>query len=215
MRSPKALFVLLFFCFFSFASQAQVSLFAGPQLTTAKYHIRNAKQEQELKPGFMAGIRLTTQVEGPLYFAPSLYFSQKGYKVSFNQSAVLPDSAARNNNTTIQTLALAPLLQFNLSRLKNHFFIRFGPAVEINLSGHETFDSAAGKTVSRQMVFGSLGYSPATAYANVHFGYAHKSGLSVFAHYEHGLSNFNNADFGPMILHRVLGVSVEWRLGRK
>lgn len=215
MRKARTLSILFLFVLFANRSMAQVSLFAGPQFTTAKYHIRNAKQDKEFKQGYMAGLRLITPVEGNLYFSPSLYYSRKGYKVSFNRQAVLPDSAALNNNTSYNTIAFTPLLQFNLSSAKSHYFVRFGPGVDVAFSGKETFDSAAGKQVNRPMVFGSLGYSPATAFANIQVGFVHSSGFSVYANYEHGLSNFNNADLGPMILQRVVGISVEWKLGRK
>ena len=215
MVAPRLLlFPFLLLCSWKI-SQAQVSLFAGPQLTTAKYHIRNGKQDSEFKQGFMAGIRLTTLVEGPLYFSPSLYYSKKGYKVTFNRGAYPPGPDAQNNNTSIHTIALAPLLQFNLSKEKTHLFVRFGPGIDINLSGSESFDSTGNKHIDRSMLFGSTGYSPATAFANLHVGFQHRNGLSVFAHYEHGLSNLNNADLGPMILQRVVGVSLGWRLGRK
>ncbi|HEU4901133.1 MAG TPA: outer membrane beta-barrel protein [Flavisolibacter sp.] len=215
MSSPKTLFFSLALFFLGQRSQAQVSLFAGPQMATAKYHIRNAKQDWSFKQGFMGGIRLTTQVEGPLYFAPSLYYSQKGYKVTFNRAAFPPDTAAKNNNTSINTIALAPLLQFDLSKDKSHFFVRFGPGIDVAISGKEKFDSSTGKSIDRSMTFGSIGYSPATAFAAFQLGFEARNGLSVFANYEHGLSNFNNADFGPMILHRVLGLSVGWKLGKR
>lgn len=207
------MFVFLFVLFFLFPQvKAQVSLFAGPQLTTAKYEINNGKQETDFKTGFMAGIRLTTQVEGPVYFSPALYYSQKGYKVDFNRAANPPDPEAKNNNTTINTICFAPLLQFNLAKAKSNLFFRFGPAFDVALSGTEAFDSTGNKRVERSMLFGSTAYSPVTAFANVHFGFEHKSGFSIFAHYEHGLSNLNNADYGPTILHRVVGLSLGWRL---
>jgi hypothetical protein len=211
MKLYKALLALPVFFFGSHAAQAQFRIFAGPQLTSANYEIRNAKQETEYKQGFMAGVGLTTAVEGPLYFAPSLYFSQKGYKVTFNRVAVPPDSAALNNNTTINVIAFAPLLQLNFSKSKSHLFIRFGPAIDVALSGREVFDSLGGKRVDRAMLFDPTGYSPATAYANFHFGFEHKSGFTLYAHYEYGLSSLNNSDLGPIILHRVAGVAVGWK----
>lgn len=210
MNFPKAFFVSLTIFAISHTGQAQFRVFAGPQLTTANYLIRNAKQETESKQSFMAGIGLTTAVEGPLYFAPSLSFSRKGYKVVYNQVAVPPDSAAKNNNTTINALSLAPLLQLNFSRSNNHLFIRFGPAADYAFSGREVFDSTNNKQVDRAMVFGSEAYSPITLSGSVHLGYEHKSGFTLFAHYEHGLSSLNNSDYGPTILHRVVGVAVGW-----
>lgn len=204
--------VLLFFCI---SSKAQFRIFAGPQMTSANYQIRNAKQEVDSKLGFMAGVGLTNQVEGQLYFAPSLYYSQKGYKVAFNRRVAPPDKEASNNNTTIHTINFALQLQWNFSSNKSHVSFRLGPSIDVAISGREIFDSTGGKQVDRSMRFGSLGYSPATAAANVQLGYEHESGLTVYAHYEHGLSSLNNADFGPIILQRIVGLSVGWKLGKK
>lgn len=210
MRFHKALLTLLIVFLYGSVA-AQFRIFAGPQLTSANYEIHHAKQETESKQGFMVGVGLTNQVEGPLYFAPSLSFSRKGYKVTFDRPGVPPDSAALNNNTSINVLALAPLLQVNFSKSNSHLFFRFGPAIDFALSGREVFDSAGGKRVDRAMAFESVAYSPATAYANFHFGYEHKSGFTLYAHYEHGLSSLNNSDLGPIILHRIVGVAIGWK----
>lgn len=197
-------------------AKAQFRIFAGPQITTVKYTIRNVKQNTEQKQGFMAGIGLTNQIEGPLYFAPSLYFNQKGFEVTeFNRPSMPPNEDARNNNITLRTLSLTPLLQINLSKAESHAFVRFGPGFDIALSGNEIFDSSGVKTIDRSMTFGSTAYSPATAFFNVQLGFALKSGLTLHAHYEHGLSSLNNADQGPMILQRVAGIVIGWRFGNK
>lgn len=185
-------------------------------MTTAKYTIRNVEQETEWKQGFQAGIGLTSQVEGRLYFAPSLFFSQKGYKVtSYNLPAVPPDEDARNNDVTLRSIALTPLFQFNLSRKESHAFVRFGPGFDVALSGREVFDSAGVKTIDRAMIFKSTAYSPATASFHVQLGYELKNGLSILARYEHGLSSLNNKDLGPMILQRAAGVSIGWRFKKE
>lgn len=209
-------FIFSFVFFFVFQSaNAQVRLFAGPQITTAKYLIRNVKQATESKQSFQAGIGLTTLVEGPLFFSPSLFFSQKGYNATFNGISVPPDSAAKNNNTTIRTIAFAPLLQLNLSGGRSHFFLRFGPGFDYAFAGREVFDSTGNKKVDRSMNFGSTGYSPVTAFANFQLGFQHKAGFHLYANYEHGLSNLNNSDLGPTILHRIAGVSLGWRFGKR
>lgn len=215
MKVGKCVLLVMIVMSFGQTAQAQVRIFGGPQLVSAKYHIRNVKQDYSFKASFMAGLNLQYQLEGPFYFSPLLYYSQKGYKVTFNQKAVPPDTAALNNDTRINTIVLAPLFQFNLSAAESHWFVRFGPGFDFNVSGQEVFDSTGGKQVDRAMSFSSLAYSPATAFAAIQVGYEHENGLILFAHYEHGLSNLNNADLGPMILHRVAGVSVGWKLGRK
>lgn len=215
MQLFKGLFFLSLFVGFCTSSKAQVRVFAGPQYATSKYTIRNVKQDTEFKQGFLAGIGLTTQVEGPLYFAPSLYFSQKGYKVtSYNLPSIPPNEDARNNDVTLRSIVLTPLLQFNLSKSDRFAFVRIGPGFDISFSGRETFDSAGVKTIDRNMTFSSTAYSPATAFFNVQLGYELANGLSVLAHYEHGLSSLNNRDRGPMILQRAVGIVVGWRFGK-
>lgn len=199
-----------FLCCCGAVANAQFRIYGGVQLSKADYSIQNAKQPTDFKQDFMAGIGLTTLVEGPLYFAPSLYYSQKGYKVTFNRPAYPPDINAKNNNTTLNTICFAPLLQFNLSKSSNHLFFRFAPAADFALSGSETFDSTGGKQVSRSMLFGSTGYSPLTLFGVVQLGFEQRKGFTLFAHYEHGLSSLNNADLGPIILHRIVGVSAGW-----
>lgn len=202
-------FCVLFFGF-HFSPLAQVRIFAGPQLTTASYSIRDAKQSTDRKTGFTAGVGLTKPIEGPIFFSPAVYFSRKGYKVTFDRPGTPPDSAAKNNNTTISTIAFAPLLQLNFSKKQNHFFLRFGPAVEIAVSGKEIFDKSGNRTVSRSMLFDPTAYSRTAASVNAQLGFEHRSGLGIFAHYEHGLSSLNNNDRGPVILNRAAGVSVQW-----
>lgn len=211
MQLYKGLFFLMLFVSSWSFSHAQLRIFAGPQLTTAKYTVRNVEQETESKTGFMAGIGLTNQVEGPLYFAPSVYFTQRGYKVTYNQSSEPPHKDARNNDVTVRSLALTPLLQLNFSKAESHLFVRFGPGFELGLSGQERFDSAGIKTIDRSVAYSSRAYSPATAFLNVQLGYELRSGFSLLAHYEHGLSSLNNADKGPMILQRIVGLQVGWR----
>lgn len=154
---------------------------------------------------------MTTLVEGPLFFAPSLSFSRKGYKVTYDRPAFPPDGKATNNNVSLNTMALSPLVQLNLSNSENLFFLRFGPAIEVALSGQETFHTSDGKTVERSMTFSSTAYCRTTIFGAFQLGLQHKSGLGLFAFYEHGLSSLNNADFGPVIKHRVGGLALEWR----
>lgn len=216
MQLFKGLFLLSLFVGFCTNSKAQVRIFAGPQFATTKYTIRNVKQDTEFKQGFLAGIGLTNPIEGSLYFSPSLYYSRKGYKVSsFNLPSIPPNEDARNNDVTLQSIVLTPLLQFNLAKGDRFAFVRMGPGFDISFSGNETFDSAGVKTIDRSMTFSSTAYSPATAFFNVQLGYEMANGLSLLAHYEHGLSSLNNRDLGPMILQRAVGIVAGYRFGGK
>ena len=215
MKRGNCILPLIFGLLYVTETKAQLTIFAGPQITSARYTIRDAKQDTEAKQGFMAGAALKSFIEGPAYFAPMLYFTKKGYKVSFDRPAFPPDSGALNNNTSVYTLELAPLVQFDLSKKTNHFFIRFGPSFGFNLWGSEQFDSIGNKPIEQDMIFSFANYSHATISMNGHIGYQHNSGFSIFAQYAYGLTSLNNADLGPTILHRAAGISIGWRLGRK
>ncbi len=163
----------------------------------------------------MAGVGLKTLIEGPVYFSPMLFFSRKGYKVNFNRPAFPPDTGAINNNTSINTIELAPLIQINLSKSSSYAFLRLGPSFDFNLSGRETFDSTNNKQISRDMAFDFGTYSHATISMNGQLGYQHQSGFTLFAFVNFGVSSLNNADYGPQIFHRVYGAALGWKLGKK
>ncbi len=207
--------LLLLFCFALHRAGAQLTVFAGPQTTTAKYIIRGADQATSSKTSFNAGLSFKTLLEGPVYFSPALYYNQKGYNVTFNKAAFPPDSAAKNNNTVIHTIEVAPLVQINFSKKASYGFVRIGPSADVAIKGREAFDSTGNKRVSRDMVFSFGDYSYVTLSANAQLGFQHKSGFLIFVHYQHGLTNLNNADYGPTIFHRVAGVSVGYKFGKK
>jgi hypothetical protein len=216
MRLRVYSLLLLGFCLSNLTeTKAQFTIFAGPQISSAKYSIRGVKQSTEYKQGLMAGVEFKTLFEGPLYFAPSLSFTRKGYKVKFDRPAFPPDSAALNNNVSLSTIELAPLFQINFSKKATYTFIRFGPAFDFNLSGKEEFDTTGNKRVSRNMVFSFGDYSYATISLNAQIGYQHESGFTVFAQYVYGISSLNNADLGPQIFHRAAGIAIGWTLGKK
>jgi hypothetical protein len=211
--SRVSLFTLSFL--FITTVNAQLTVFGGPQISSANYTIAEVTQPTKAKTGFMAGLGLKTLIEGPAYFAPLLYYSKKGYEVTFNRTATPPDTNAKNNNVSIHTIELAPLIQINLSKKPSYLFVRVGPAVDFALSGKESFDSTNNKRVSRNMAFDFAVYSYVTTSGVFQLGYQHTSGFTVFAHYALGLSSLNNNDGGPAIRHRIAGVCAGWRLGKK
>ena len=161
----------------------------------------------------MAGAGLKVPFDNQLYFFPAVYYSLKGYKVDFNRFAFPPDELATNNNTTIHTIEIAPLLQIDLSKKPSHPFVRFGFTVDFAFSGKERFDisSGGGTTIERDMKFSFGDYGRYTGSANLHFGYETQKGLMVFAHTTYGLGSLNNADGGPRIVHRIYGISLGWK----
>jgi hypothetical protein len=194
-------------------AQVQVSLFAGPQATSARYLINTHKQSTSSKIGMMGGVGLKVPFENNLFFAPAVYYSVKGYKVTFQDTASPPSIKALNNDVQLHTVEFAPLLQLDFNKTASHLFVRFGPTVDLALSGREQFDTLSkGGTVSRNMKFAFTEYGLITASANVHLGWQNSHGLMIFAHYAYGIGSLNNNDGGPKIFHRIGGLSIGWLL---
>ena len=206
--------ILLFFCH----AQPEVVIFGGPQATSARYTVQTIKQPASFKPGLMAGIAMKVEFDNQLYFFPSVYYSLKGYKVTLNNPSFPPTELAINNNTSIHTMEIAPLLQLDFNKNPAHLFVRFGPSVDFAFSGKETFDtvsnSGAVGTISRPMLFSFGDYGRITASGNLHFGYETEQWM-VFGFYQHGIGSMNNADLGPKILHRIMGFSLGWKIRRR
>jgi hypothetical protein len=213
MRSISLLLITLLF-FRNGNSQVEFSIFAGPQATTSQYKANNYRQSTHHKYGFQAGAGLKVPFENHLYFAPSLFYSQKGYKVTFTQFLYPPGADAKDNNTTFHTLETAFLLQYDLSNKAAHTFIRFGPSLDFQLFGHEKFNTMPSGQVDRNMNFGYGAYGHYSANLLFHFGYEAADGLLIFAQHTRGVTSINNADDGPRIRHRAYGISIGKTLGR-
>ncbi|HWJ25841.1 MAG TPA: porin family protein [Flavisolibacter sp.] len=202
----------------SFSLKAQITklaFFGGPQMTSAHYTVEGIEQPTRFKPGLMAGAAVKVPFDNNIYFFPAIYYSLKGYKVTLNNPSYPPTELATNNNTTIHTIEIAPLFNIDLSKKPSHFFVRFGPAVDFALYASEQFDTVnvlSNKVgnVNRPMKFDFTAYGRITASANLHFGFETQSGFMIFAHYAYGIGSLNDADGGPHILHRVLGLSAGW-----
>ena len=189
-------------------SQVEYGVFAGPQLTGARYNIRGIKQESTSKVGVNAGIQMKVPFEGRLSFAPSVMYNLRGYKVKFDRPASPPDSSAIDNNTSFHTFELAFLLQHDFNLKPGHYFIRIGPSLDFVLVGNETFNTNMGTTVDRAMKFGFADYGAYLASMILQFGYEARNGLHFYAHYNHSLISMNNKDYGPRINNRAIGFSI-------
>ena len=192
-------------------SQTNFGVFGGPQLTTAKYKVKEEKQPTDAKIGLQLGATLKIPFDNQLYFGPAVYYSMKGYKVTLNDPSFPPTELATNNETTLHTIEIAPLLHLDFSNQPSHLFVKFGPAIDFAFSGKEKFDTIGGTApIERSMNFSFTEYGRFTAQAILHFGYETDKGLLIFAHYAEGLGSLNNADNGPTIKHRIVGLSVGW-----
>ena len=189
-------------------AQTRFSFFAGPQATTVHYVVRGSEQSTDFKFGFQAGAGAKIEFDNRLYFSPAIYYSLKGYKVVLKQGAYPPGLLAINNNTTVHTLETAFLLQYDFSSRPSHFFFKGGPSLDFQLAGREKFDLGDGSQINRKMKYGFADYGHYAASAIVQVGYETASNYIFYVHYAHGLTNLNNADEGPSVFYRVLGISI-------
>jgi hypothetical protein len=196
-------------------SQSQFGIFGGPQLTYSKYSINSIRQESTPKFGFQLGAGWKIPFEERLSFSPAAFYSLKGYKVDFNRRSFPPDTLATNNNTTFHTMELAFLLQLDLGKKPGHFFVKAGPSLDFQLAGREKFSESDTVFVDRKLVFDFGNYGRVGASMLVHFGYEAPKGFFVFAQYTHGIGSINNADNGPLIRHRAVGISVGKYFGKR
>jgi len=208
----KIIFLLLIVCLsglkITVMAQVKLSLYGGPQITTAKYRIQGKKQDTEFKPGFQLGTGLKVPFDNKLFFTPAIFYSLKGYKVKFNLPSLPPDENALNNSTSIHSVELAFLLQYDFSTAADHWFIKAGPTLDFALFGKEKFDTAGSVTVSRNMKFGFGDYGHYLASGVIQLGMERKSGFFVFVQYNGSFGSIINTDGGPYAAHRIWGISV-------
>jgi Outer membrane protein beta-barrel domain len=189
-------------------AQVDFGVIAGPQMTSAKYTIRSTKQETEGKFGFILGGTMRAQFEGRLYFAPAVFYSMKGYKVALTVPSYPPDSGAVDNDVTLHTFEIAPMLQYNFSEGPGHFFIKAGPSIDIQISGKEKFNTVLGATVDRKMKFSYGDYGHFGANLILQAGYESSAGYLFAVQYTHGVGSIVNTDNGPTVSHRVIGITI-------
>jgi hypothetical protein len=208
MRKASFLSVLVFLAFVCSAQEAKWGIFGGPQISSARYTINGDKQQTSAKYGFQLGTNWKVPFENKLYFSPAIFYSLKGYKVELTQMSIPPDSLAIDNNTTIHTLEFAALLQYDFNTQPNHFFVKLGPSLDAQIAGKEKFTRSDRTTVEQKMNFDFTEYGYFGANILVLLGYETKSGFQYSIQYTHGIGSINNADKGPAIWHRALGISL-------
>ena len=181
---------------------------AGPQATGVKYIVDHKKQESSMKLGINAGLQVKIPLEGRLYFAPSIMYNLRGYKVKYSAPPDLPNPEAIDNNTSFHTIELAFLLQHDFKMAPGHFFIRFGPSLDFALFGHEKYNTQTNGLVERAMPFGFAYYGHYLASAIVHFGYEFKNKWYMYGHYNYSIGTMSNVDNGDYIGNRAVGISI-------
>lgn len=199
-------------------AQVRLDVFGGPQITSARYTVNGVIQPASFKFGAMAGLGAKVEFDNNFYFAPYIAYDLLGYKVTLNSPSYPPTELAKNNNTTIHTVEMAPLFQIDLDRKPDHYFIRFGLAIDYALAGTEKFDTTGANgntgTIKRSMLFAYTDYGRATASVNAQFGYEMQNGFLLFVHYSYGIGSMNQNDGGPGIFHRAIGLSGGWMFGK-
>lgn len=205
-------------CFVLFSligfSQVLFGVHAGVHNHSVNYTIGGTTQPSTAQFGYQFGVNLKVFFEERLFFNPFLLYSLKKYQVRFNRPSYPPSDAAINNDVTMYTIEFAPLLQYDFSYHPSHFFIRFGPSLDVGVGGRETFDLNNNTKQTQNITYSNSQYSRFAASGVIHLGYEINNNFSIFAHYEHGFVNRSNADDGPKIFHRTVGISLGKYFGK-
>lgn len=201
------LFTLSLLIFIAASAQVNFNVFGGPQYTTVSYKIDGVKQDVTGKPGFQLGAGMKVAFEEKLFFAPSLFYSMKGYKVKFNRFRYPPDVTATDNNATFHTVETAFLLQYDFTNKPYGPYLQLGPSLDFQLFGKEKFNTVNGE-VDRKIPFGYDKYGHFSANAILVVGYELQSKIFVRGQLTYGLASINNSDYGPDIKYRAVGISV-------
>lgn len=197
------------------SAQNLTGVFLGAQANTANYNVNYSKQKTNYTYGFQAGVMMKVPFDKGIFFAPSVFYSLKGYKVKFAQYTFPPDPMASDNEVKLHTFELAALLQLDFGNKPSHGFLKVGPTLDFQLFGHEKFNLQTGGSVSRKMTFGYGDYGHYSANALAQLGFETSSGLVFSVNYTYGLTSISNADGGPKILHRCIGFSIGKYLNAK
>jgi hypothetical protein len=206
----KGIFIFPVTLFFALTSNAQVQfeIFAGPHASSATYEVKNRNQSTDYKFGFGIGGGVKIPFENKLSFTPDLSYKLMGYKVVFNTPSFPPDLLAKDNNTSFHDIDVELLLQLDLGKNPNHFFLKLGPAFSFILSGKENFNLQTGQQVDRSMEFSVInGYGRYNVAAVVQFGYETSGGFIVYANYVQHLMSMDNEDNGPSIRNHLAGLT--------
>jgi outer membrane protein with beta-barrel domain len=200
--------VTLLYCI-SAISQTQLGILGGVHGSSALYAIKNVKQPTDFKFGFHVGVNCKIPFDNRLTFIPTLSYSMMGYKATFNQPSYPPDLLAKDNDTRMHEIDVDPLLQYDLTKTSDHFFLRAGPSFNFVISGQEKFNLSTGETIDRNMKFSVTGgYGRYLAGIIAQVGYETSRGVTIYAQYMQQLMSMNNELDGPNIRNRMVGVTV-------
>src|SRR5437762_5199325 len=208
MKKITIFSVTFFYCFVAFA-QTEFGVFAGAHASSAIYTVENVKQSTDFKYGFHVGVDYKIPFENKLTFVPALSYKMMGYKVVFDRPSFPPDLLAKDNDTRFHEIDIDLLLQYDLGRFANHFFLRAGPSFNFILSGKEKYNLMTGENVSRNMKFSVLNsYGRYGAAVVAQFGFEMTGGFTFYAHYVQHLISMSNEEDGPSIRNRMVGITI-------
>jgi len=197
------------------AQKTQYGFLGTLKTGTTSYTVRGAAQKTSFVPGAGIGVLAKIPFEGPLYFTPSLSFSAKGFQVVLTDTASNPGIDVTRNNARLYVMELAPLLTLYLQQKGTQPFVQFGPVIDVAGFGTEQIRLNSGQNLSRTMKFAPDAYGRITAGLMVRLGVETPKGVFLSAQYQHGLGSQNNADLGPDIRYRTIGLSFGKIFNRK
>jgi hypothetical protein len=203
------IYSVILLCCINAKSQSQLGILGGVHGSSALYAVKNVTQPTDFKFGFHLGVDYKIPFENRLTFVPALSYSMMGYKVTFNLPSYPPDLLAKDNDTRMHEIDVDALLQYDITKKSDHFFLRAGPSFNFVLSGHEKYNLSTGETIDRNMKFSvTSGYGRYLAGIVAQVGYETSRGITIYAQYMQQLMSMNNELDGPSIRNRMVGITV-------
>ncbi|PWU05109.1 MAG: hypothetical protein C5B52_00255 [Bacteroidetes bacterium] len=178
-------------CAIAFAqNQVAFKINAGISSAMVKSDVDGEKENTKCRIGFTAGVATNIPLGQHLSFEPGLNYLQKGGKQNVDQAKY---------EVVLNYIEMPLNLLYKTSSKSNsgNFFVGAGPSLAYGVSGKIKLEEA-GNSESVKIKFGNGDDDDLKALdigANLIAGYQFKSGFSLCANYNLGLSNsFHNGD---------------------
>lgn len=194
------------FCINALVAQTSFGVTAGATFANMKFKANNVSVKSDTKVGFAVGLVADIAMDPRLSLQPALNFVQKGGE--FGDDDAFGDPA----KLTLNYLELPINIVYNVPTAAGRFFIGAGPSFSMGLSGKAKMGN-----VEEDVEFGSGDdeFKSMETGVNLLTGYRFRSGFSISANFNQGLSSLSNDDDDDAkVTNSYFGLKLGMRLGK-
>jgi hypothetical protein len=186
------------------AVKAQLGIQAGAVFYSGKATADNVSFKYDTKVGFTAGVVYSAPLSTNFSFMPSLNFTQKGGKYTFEDGD--------DDKLTLSYIELPLNFVYNTSGKGGSFFIGAGPDLAVGVGGKEEFEGE--KT---DINFGSGDnddFKPFEFSVNIIAGYKLDNGVFFAANYNPGISDIAPDNSGSKYHNMGFGIRIGYMFAK-